>query len=431
MAHVLVVSFPAAGHINPTLPVIGELVRRGHRVSVVVPEQYRDPVEAAGGRVLTYPSLVPDDWSGIAIPRHPDADQLARAQRDTVRETLTPLPSVVADLDVDSDGSVCTHERPEVVVYDVLGSAAGRLLSLAWDLPSVVTCPTFVGNETFSPYVQAVAEGEAEAPDPAHPAMLEAGAILRDALDTWGLQDVAVGDFVSGAGERCRLVFLPRAFHPGEDTFDERFRFVGPCLRSGADDAGWTPPASGRPVVLVSLGTLGYDDSAALLRRTIDAVGKIGGHAVVSVVVTWVRTGSPFVVPSAMSKAGVDAMTKSLAVEWGRYGIRFNAIAPGVIPTSGAQTRLRPGDAANEGPAARNPLGRVGQIHEMGDLAAFMLSPACSWLNGETIALDGGDWLANGAYFTDYLDWSDEKWTEVRDRMKADNAAEKTKRGGF
>lgn len=283
MAHVLVVSFPAAGHINPTLPVIGELVRRGHRVSVVVPEQYRDPVEAAGGRVLTYPSLVPDDWSGIAIPRHPDADQLARAQRDTVRETLTPLPSVVADLDVDSDGSVCTHERPEVVVYDVLGSAAGRLLSLAWDLPSVVTCPTFVGNETFSPYVQAVAEGEAEAPDPAHPAMLEAGAILRDALDTWGLQDVAVGDFVSGAGERCRLVFLPRAFHPGEDTFDERFRFVGPCLRSGADDAGWTPPASGRPVVLVSLGTLGYDDSAALLRRTIDAVGKIGGHAVVSI----------------------------------------------------------------------------------------------------------------------------------------------------
>ncbi|MCD2194885.1 hypothetical protein LQ327_16050 [Actinomycetospora endophytica] len=283
MAHVLVLAFPATGHINPTLPVLTVLVARGHRVSVVVPEQYRSTVEATGARVLTYPSMVPTDWSGVDIPRHPDAEQLAKAQCDTVRETLTPLPSVVADLDVNADGDVDGSERPDVVVYDVLGSAAGRLLSLAWDLPSVVTCPTFVGNETFSPYARAVAEGEAEAPDPAHPAMVEAGAILRSALDTWGLSDVTVGDFVAGSGDRCRVVFLPRAFHPGEDTFDERFRFVGPCLRSGADDDGWSPPASGRPVVLVSLGTLGYDDSAALLRRVVEAVGKIGGHAVVSI----------------------------------------------------------------------------------------------------------------------------------------------------
>jgi MGT family glycosyltransferase len=283
LAHVLVVSYPATGHINPTLPVLTVLVSRGHRVSVVVPEQYRSTVEATGARVLTYPSMVPTDWSGVDIPRHPDADQLAQAQRDTVRETLTPLPSVVADLDANADGDVTGSERPDVVVYDVLGSAAGRLLSLAWDLPSVVTCPTFVGNETFSPYARAVAEGEAEAPDPAHPAMVEAGAILRSALDTWGLRDVSVGEFVAGSSERCRVVFLPRAFHPGEDTFDERFRFVGPCLRSGADDDGWSPPASGRPVVLVSLGTLGYDDSAALLRRVVEAVGRIGAHAVVSI----------------------------------------------------------------------------------------------------------------------------------------------------
>jgi MGT family glycosyltransferase len=258
------------------------LVARGHRVSVVVPEQYRSTVEPTGARVLTYPSMVPTDWSGVDIPRHPDADQLARAQRDTVRETLTPLPSVVADLDADADGDVTGSERPDVVVYDVLGSAAGRLLSLAWELPSVVTCPTFVGNETFSPYARAVAQGEAEAPDPSYPAMVEAGAILRSALDTWGLRDVSVGEFLAGSSERCRLVFLPRAFHPGEDTFDERFRFVGPCLRA-ADDDGWAPRSSGRPVVLVSLGTLGYDDSAALLRRVVEAVGRIGGHAVVSI----------------------------------------------------------------------------------------------------------------------------------------------------
>jgi MGT family glycosyltransferase len=281
MAHVLAIAFPATGHINPTLPVLTTLVARGDRVTVVVPEQYRSPVEATGARVVVYPSMVPPDWSGVDIPRHPDADQLARAHRDTLRETLTPLPAVVAALDADRDGDVTGAERPDVVVYDILG-AAGRVLSLAWGLPSVVTCPTFAGNETFSPYADAVEAGEGEAPAPTHPAMLEAGEILRDTLDTWGLENVSLDDFLAGAGERCRLVFVPRAFHPGEETFDERFRFVGPCLRAGTDDAGWSPPSSDRPVVLVSLGTLGYDDSAALLRRVVEAIGRVEGHAVVS-----------------------------------------------------------------------------------------------------------------------------------------------------
>jgi NAD(P)-dependent dehydrogenase (short-subunit alcohol dehydrogenase family) len=150
--------------------------------------------------------------------------------------------------------------------------------------------------------------------------------------------------------------------------------------------------------------------------------------AVLSIVVTWVWTGSPFVVPSAMSKAGVDAMTKSLAVEWGRHGIRLNAIAPGVIPTAGAQSRLRPGDTANAGPALRNPLGRVGRMEELGDLAAFLLAPTSGWISGQTIALDGGDWLANGAYFTEYLGWSDADWAEARARIQARNAADKAGR---
>jgi NAD(P)-dependent dehydrogenase (short-subunit alcohol dehydrogenase family) len=154
------------------------------------------------------------------------------------------------------------------------------------------------------------------------------------------------------------------------------------------------------------------------------------GGAVLSIVVTWVWTGSPFVVPSAMSKAGVDAMTKSLAVEWGRHGIRLNAIAPGVIPTAGAQSRLRPDDVANAEPAARNPLGRVGRKEELGDLAAFLLAPASGWINGQTIALDGGDWLANGAYFKQYLAWGDAEWAEARERIKARNAADKAQRNG-
>lgn len=152
------------------------------------------------------------------------------------------------------------------------------------------------------------------------------------------------------------------------------------------------------------------------------------GGAVVSVIVTWVRTGAPFVVPSAMSKAGIDAMTKSLAVEWGRYGIRLNAIAPGTIPTEGMFARLRPGENNPEAAAAaRNPMKRIGTPQDIGDLAAFLLSPI--WINGETIALDGGNWLTAGGGFQDYLAWGDAEWQEARARIKARNEADRARRG--
>ena len=151
------------------------------------------------------------------------------------------------------------------------------------------------------------------------------------------------------------------------------------------------------------------------------------GGAVVSIIVTWVRTGAPFVVPSAMSKAGIDAMTKSLAVEWGRHGIRLNAIAPGTIPTEGMFARLRPGENNPEERLARsNPMRRVGTPADIGDLAAFLLTPV--WINAETIALDGGSWLSGGGGFQDYLAWTDADWEEARARIKARNAADKARR---
>ena len=147
--------------------------------------------------------------------------------------------------------------------------------------------------------------------------------------------------------------------------------------------------------------------------------------SVLSIVVTWVDTGSPFVVPSAMSKAGLDAMTKSLAVEWGPKRIRFNAIAPGVIPTQGASQRLRPRIDGNEDSADRrrldNPTRRLGTGEDIGNMAAFTLAPGNTWLNGQTITLDGGDALANGAYFTEYQAWDDADWARARQMAKAAN----------
>ena len=155
------------------------------------------------------------------------------------------------------------------------------------------------------------------------------------------------------------------------------------------------------------------------------AVGKrwiAGGQkgSVVSILVTWVWTGSPYVVPSAMSKAGLHIMTKSLAVEWGKHGIRLNAIAPGPFPTEGATKRLRPGGDFGESTKV-NPMRRVGEMSELQNLATFLMADGCEWLSGETIAIDGAGYLATGAYFTELDKLTDADWERARTMIKAQN----------
>ncbi len=153
---------------------------------------------------------------------------------------------------------------------------------------------------------------------------------------------------------------------------------------------------------------------------------KVKG-SVISILVTWVWTGSPFVVPSAMAKTGLDAMTKSLAVEWGRYGIRLNAIAPGPIYTKGAWDRLSPGEGALSR-AEGNPMGRTGELAEIQNLATFLMADGCDWLSGQTIALDGAGYLANGASFTHLANLSDQDWLAIRDKIKSANDQDKANR---
>jgi NAD(P)-dependent dehydrogenase (short-subunit alcohol dehydrogenase family) len=155
--------------------------------------------------------------------------------------------------------------------------------------------------------------------------------------------------------------------------------------------------------------------------------GKSRGN-VVSIVTTWVRNGSPFVVPSAMTKAAIHAMTMSLATEWGRYGIRLNAIAPGEIPTEGMSKRLNPGEEPGARTKKVNPLGRVGTMEELENLATFLISGGCDWVNGETIALDGAQALATGAGFYELRNWSDADWQAARDRIEAQNKKDRAQR---
>jgi NAD(P)-dependent dehydrogenase (short-subunit alcohol dehydrogenase family) len=150
---------------------------------------------------------------------------------------------------------------------------------------------------------------------------------------------------------------------------------------------------------------------------------------VVSITVTWVRNGSPFVVPSAMSKSAIHAMTMSLAMEWGRYGIRLNTIAPGEIPTEGMSKRLNPNDAPGARTIARNPMGRVGKMEELQNLAVFLISGGCDWINGETIAMDGAQALATGGNFYELREWSDADWQRARDSITAQNEKDRAARG--
>ncbi|QIE54135.1 SDR family oxidoreductase [Pikeienuella piscinae] len=152
------------------------------------------------------------------------------------------------------------------------------------------------------------------------------------------------------------------------------------------------------------------------------------GGSVLSIVVTWVRNGGPFVTPSAMSKAAVAAMTKSLAAEWGRYGVRLNAVAPGEIPTEGMSKRLNPGETPGARTAARNPMGRVGTMEELQNLAAFLLSDGCPWLTGEVIAMDGAQALATGGNFYELREWGDAEWKAARERIEAVNAKDRKER---
>jgi NAD(P)-dependent dehydrogenase (short-subunit alcohol dehydrogenase family) len=162
----------------------------------------------------------------------------------------------------------------------------------------------------------------------------------------------------------------------------------------------------------------------AVGKRWIDEKRK---GSVLSILTTWVWTGSPFVVPSAMSKAGVAAMTKSLAVEWGHYGIRLNAIAPGPFPTEGAWARLSPrGDGGDY--KDRIPLGRVGNHSELANMAAFMMADEVEYLSGEVIALDGAQWLQGTGTFSSMLKYSEQDWQEIRERIKSTNDADKAKR---
>jgi len=143
--------------------------------------------------------------------------------------------------------------------------------------------------------------------------------------------------------------------------------------------------------------------------------------SVVSILASWIDGAVPYTVPSAMSKAGIEMMTRSLAVEWAPRGIRLNAVAPGAFPTEGVQAHLRPGEPAlvAGGPNDGNPMGRNGRMAELANLVAFLVSPGVDYLTGQTITIDGGDHLVRMPGLGERASWSDEQWRAERESVRA------------
>lgn len=147
---------------------------------------------------------------------------------------------------------------------------------------------------------------------------------------------------------------------------------------------------------------------------------KETNKVVLNIVTTYAWTGSAYVVPSATAKAGVLAMTRSLAVEWAKYGMRFNAIAPGPFPTKGAWDRLLPGDLKEKFDLSKKvPLKRVGDHQELANLAAYMVSDFSAYLNGEVITIDGGEWLKGAGQMNLLEEVPEQMWDMLEMMIRA------------
>lgn len=206
------------------------------------------------------------------------------------------------------------------------------------------------------------------------------------------------------------------AFDAAEDLGPVTGVVNGAAANFVAPTASLSPRAYRAVVSTVMDGS--YHTTHAAGTRWI-AAGRPG--AVVSLLTTWVWTGSAYVVPSAMAKAAVHAMTLSLAAEWAQHGIRLNAVASGPVRTDFAWQMLDPGrdDVIGATDPRGVPLGRLGTPQEVANLVAFLLSDACGYLTGETIAMDGGQRLAGPATFASLGALNDDDWLRIRERARA------------
>lgn len=261
--HIAFLTLPASGHVNPTLPLVEELCARGHRVGYGTGAGFGPALEAAGAEVTAL------DWTStpLTVSRGGQTtEELATMLLGFVESSRAVRPAVERWLAAD---------RPDVLCYDMM-TFLGPLVTGRLGLREVATVANFAGNETFD-LKSLLTPADF---DPAHPKFREFLA-ARDALAA----DFGVApDRVASAGTIAplNLVFIPRQFQIAADTFDDRFRFIGPAVGSRAASTLWQPPADGSPVLFVSLGTT-FNDRADFFTLCTKAFAGTGWHVAMAV----------------------------------------------------------------------------------------------------------------------------------------------------
>jgi MGT family glycosyltransferase len=260
--HLAVVSLAGHGHVNPTLPLVAELVRRGWRLSYATHVRFAQAVADAGG------TLVPTHGDMPTPPRFSDVDP------DRFADLLQRF---VADARVDVPRLEAHFQRdpPQAVCYDS-ASLTGRVLAVRLGLPDVALVPTLASNEEFSPFGGFVSSlmGQDQ------PALQRARQAMRDFAVEQGMEPQTRP--MAGPPASLNVVFVPREFQPAADTFDERFRFVGPSIGRRERGPGWLPVADGRPVLFISLGTA-FNQRPEFFRMCLHAFDDAMWHVAMAV----------------------------------------------------------------------------------------------------------------------------------------------------
>ncbi|MGW4502609.1 macrolide family glycosyltransferase, partial [Micromonospora sp. NPDC004336] len=262
--HILFVNVQGHGHVYPSLGLVSELARRGHRITYVTTALFADEVKAAGAEVVPYKSEF-DTFHVPEVVKQEDAE--TQLHLVYVRENVAILRAAEEAL---------RDDRPDLVVYDVFPFIAGRLLATAWGLPAVRLTGGFAANEHYSLFKELWRSNGQR-----HPADVPAvHSVLVDLLARYGV-DTPIKEYWDEV-EGLTVVFLPKSFQPFAETFDERFAFVGPTLTGRDGQAGWQPPRPGAPVLLVSLGNQ-FNEHPEFFRACADAFAGTDWHVVMAI----------------------------------------------------------------------------------------------------------------------------------------------------
>ncbi len=270
--HVAFLPYPAFGHTMPVLPLIAEMVRRGHQVTCFTSPAFLERVEATGARPVLYESELETrpatDWFTL--------DEVHWMMTNLVNNTMAVAPGIDAEF---------AKDWPDVIAYDTTLWAPGRFTT--WQARDTVVqmIPTFASNEHFSMAEdggKVSGEGGTHPGeiDPEHPGLVELGRLLDEFAGRYGVPEEALPGLLEGFHE-FSLVFVPQALQPAGETFGDSHVFVGPCLSELPADQGWRPTDNGRPVVLVSLGTT-VNRGPEFFRDTMRAFADLPWHVVMT-----------------------------------------------------------------------------------------------------------------------------------------------------